>query len=107
MDLDKDKLVEQANIYIAGDSGVEHDEVDFWLWRNENRRNGVDFVLELIGGTFTCADSEDLWHMNPARAKECKVIDITLGYCPDCPFVGKCEKTMDVEKINSSADGEE
>lgn len=105
--MDKEKLIEQANTYKAGDSCVEHDEADFWLWRNKIRKEGFDFVLKLSEGELTCMDSEELWHMAPAYAKECTVIDITEGYCPECPFSDKCVKTSDAEEIIAKAESKE
>jgi len=104
--MDMDKLIEQANIYKAGDSVIKHDEVDFWIWRNKNRKNNVEFILEISNKMLTCMDSEELWSMSPALAEECKVIGITRGYCPECPFLDKCSKHSDVEEINSSVDKE-
>jgi len=103
--MDKEKLVEQANIYKAGDSDVEHNEADFWLWRNENRSNNIEFVLKLSDDQLTCMDSEELWSMSPALAESCKVIGISEGYCPECPFLDKCSKHSEVGEINSSVEG--
>jgi len=104
--MDKEKLIEQANIYKAGDSGVDHDEADFWLWCNYNRREGIEFILKLSEDKLTCMSPEDLWHMTPAYAKECTVVDITEGYCPECPFSDRCVKTHVVEEVNSAIDEE-
>lgn len=98
---DREKLIEQANIYKAGDSGVDHDEASFWLWRGQNRE--IDFILELSDKKLTCVDTDEIWYMSPTLAKECRVIDITEGYCPECKFSDRCTKRDEVDEINSES----
>lgn len=105
--MDKDKLILQANEYMAGDSDVKHDGADFWLWRNANRKECIDFIVELSSEEVTCMDSEELWHMAPSSAETSKVIDTTEGYCPECPYTSRCSKVMDATEIQTEATSED
>ena len=97
----KDKLIEQANVYKAGDSGVDHDEASFWVWEFENRDLG--FILEQADKKITCIEPRDIWHMDTATAKTCRIIDITEDYCPECKFRDKCSKTDIIEEIKAES----
>jgi len=97
--MDKEKLIKQANIYKAGNSGISHDEANFWLWEQNNRH--VDFILELADKKIICISPKDIWCMDMSTAKESNVIDITDDYCTECKFRSKCTKIAVVEGVNS------
>lgn len=92
------KDVELANLYKAGNSGIDIDESDFWIWKHRMDMTSTEFVLE-SKDKIVCADAADLWNMDPVTARDCRVIDTTGGYCPECAFLNKCSKKAEIDRL--------
>lgn len=90
--------IKLANLYKAGNSGTDIDESDFWLWKHKMDSSSTEFILE-SQNKLTCSDAGELWNMDPAIAKDCRVIDITEGYCPECAFLNKCSKKAEIDRL--------
>ena len=97
MSLNKEELLEKANFYKGGNSGIEHDEVDFWLWEQKHR--GLDFIVELPDKKVSCMEPNELWCMDVAVAKESKFIDVADEHCNKCPYADRCSKVDMVKQV--------
>jgi len=95
---DKNINIELANLYKAGNSGVDIDEADFWIWKRKMEVSNIEFILE-SGDKLICSNAGDLWNMDPTMANDCKVIDTTEGYCPECKFLNKCSKKAEIDQL--------